>query len=63
MAPSVVLFWLLLKESAFKKNANDFVMEELKPYPKAYLQENATDIEYVRNGTSTIEVSFILNNI
>jgi len=59
MAPSVILFWLLLQESAFKKSANDFVMEELKPYTKAYLQENATDIDYVRDGISTIEVSFI----
>lgn len=59
MAPSVFLFWLLLQESAFTKSAKDFVEEELKPYQKAYLQDNATEIDYVRDGVSTIEVSFI----
>jgi len=59
MAPSVFLFILLLRESAFDKTANDFINSELEPYPKAYLQEKATNINYVRNGASTIEVSFI----
>ena len=59
MAPSVYLFMLLLNQSSFTKSANDFVENELKPYPKAFLQEKATDIIYKRNGVSTIQVSFI----
>jgi len=59
MAPSVVLFYFLYQESTFKISADEFIEHELKVYNKAYLQDNATKIKYVREGTSTIEVSFI----
>lgn len=59
MAPSVVLFYFLYQESTFKISADEFVKSELEVYEKAYLQNNLTEKTYVRNGVSTIEVSFI----
>ncbi len=59
MAPSIVLFYFLYQETTFKISADEFVKNELEVYPKAYLQNNLTEKTYVRNGESTIEVSFI----
>jgi len=59
MLPSIYLFYVLLKESYFEKSAKTFVTEELMVYKDAYLQKNATNIEYHENGNSIIEVSFL----
>ncbi|RRO25170.1 DUF389 domain-containing protein [Flavobacteriaceae bacterium 14752] len=59
MLPSVYLFYVLLKESYFEKSAKAFVTEELMVYKDAYLQKNATNIEYHEEGNSIIEVSFL----
>lgn len=59
MLPSVYLFYVLLKESYFEKSAKTFVTQELMVYKEAYLQKNATNIEYHEEGNSVIEVSFL----
>ncbi|MGX1025207.1 DUF389 domain-containing protein [Psychroflexus sp. MBR-150] len=59
MLPSIYLFYVLLKQSYFEKSAKRFVTEELMVYKDAYLQKNATNIEYHEEGNSIIEVSFL----
>jgi len=59
MLPSVYLFYVLLKESYFEKSAKSFVNNELVVYREAYLQKNATNIEYHQDGKSIIEASFL----
>lgn len=59
MLPSVYLFYVLLNESYFERSANNFIENELEVYNGAYLQKNATHIEYHQEDQSLIEVSFI----
>lgn len=59
MLPSVYLFYVLLQESYFKKSAKAFINNELIVYKDAYLQKNATNIEYHQKDESIIEASFL----
>jgi nitrogen fixation-related uncharacterized protein len=59
MLPSIYLFYMLWKESSYKKSAEMFIEQELEPYPDSYLQKNATNIEYHQKEASLIEVSFL----
>lgn len=59
MLPSIYLFYALWKESSFKKSAENFVEQELKPYKESYFQENASQFEYHQDDKSIIEVSFL----
>lgn len=59
MLPSVYLFYVLLNESYFERSAKTFIKQELEPYRGAYLQKNATHIEYHQEDESLVEVTFI----
>lgn len=59
MVPSIYLFYNLLKESYFKQDATKFVNQELRIYDNAFLQKNATVMDYNSGSDPKIEVSFM----
>ncbi|MGO3708170.1 MAG: DUF389 domain-containing protein [Mesonia hippocampi] len=59
MVPSVYLFYNMLQESYFAQEARSFVAQELQPYQDAFLQKNATVIDYRNGYEPRIEVSFL----
>ncbi|WGK63572.1 DUF389 domain-containing protein [Croceiramulus getboli] len=59
MIPSCILFYDLLQESYFLRDANQFVENELDDFEGAYLQRNATVLDFGGGKDSRIEVSFL----
>lgn len=60
--PSVFLFYMMLKETVFKKNIKEFIQNEVQVSSASYnLIKDLTEIQYQYNGDSRVDLYFMGN--